>query len=326
MIATGNIGNYLNDKADQVNTYYTRDGGVTWKEIKKGPYVPEIGDHGSILVLAKTSEDVNEFTYSLDDGYTWNNCVFSDKLYAVENILVSQGWDSRKFVLYGEHQGKVIMAQLDFENSFSRGQCSEANGDFEDWSPTDLHGECVLGKQTIFRRRRQGVDCWFGEDHQHVTNSLNCSCDIHDYECDYCFDRPDVGGPCVFYCTEDAIEIFKLKLASAGACDKTTNLRQVDAGYIKVEEDTCEMLASSIIKPRGYASCNLHQKTVVDELINSPLLTMVAVIAFIVLIGSSVAFCVLRKSPGVQNNVPCCGDPTNYDSVITLTQNVDFSS
>ena len=36
-----------------MNTYLSRDGGLTWAEIKKGPYVYEFGDHGGLIVMSK---------------------------------------------------------------------------------------------------------------------------------------------------------------------------------------------------------------------------------------------------------------------------------
>ena len=36
-----------------MNTYLSRDGGLTWAEVKKGPYVYEFGDHGGLIVMAK---------------------------------------------------------------------------------------------------------------------------------------------------------------------------------------------------------------------------------------------------------------------------------
>ena len=53
MIGTGNVGYHLANKPSEVNTYMSRDGGVSWSEIKKGSHIYEIGNHGGILVMAK---------------------------------------------------------------------------------------------------------------------------------------------------------------------------------------------------------------------------------------------------------------------------------
>eukprot|EP01129_Flabellula_baltica_P012649 TRINITY_DN5735_c0_g1_i1.p1 TRINITY_DN5735_c0_g1~~TRINITY_DN5735_c0_g1_i1.p1 ORF type:complete len:770 (-),score=149.18 TRINITY_DN5735_c0_g1_i1:15-2324(-) len=329
MIASGNIGTVLSTRDDQVNTYFTRDGGITWKEIRKGSYVPEIGDHGSVLVMAKGGETTNEIVFSLNDGHTWQSCQFSDRNYRVENIRVSQGWDSRKFVMYGEHQGKVIMAQLDFEQAFSEGKCSEEAGDFENWSPTDQHGECILGRETIYRRRKEGVECWFGEEHEHVSIYRNCSCTLNDFECAPCFDRQEIGGPCVFYCTDDIEEIGKLDFDSAGECNTETGLREISDGYLLVEGDTCDLeTANSVLVPKGFISCDVKKGTFIERVLDSRWV-VVALVVFLLLIIISVGFCVLKRNTSMRNNIKrMCGieTTTNYSNVITLTGNVDFSS
>ena len=51
MIGTGNIGKYLSYRPDKINTYLSRDAGLTWFEVKKGSSIYEVGDHGAIIVL-----------------------------------------------------------------------------------------------------------------------------------------------------------------------------------------------------------------------------------------------------------------------------------
>ena len=51
IIGTGNVGSYLSNRADEINTYLSRDGGLTWFEIRKGSHIYEIGDHGGLIVL-----------------------------------------------------------------------------------------------------------------------------------------------------------------------------------------------------------------------------------------------------------------------------------
>lgn len=51
IIGTGNIGIYLND--ENLRTYISRDGGVTWSEIFDKPYIFEIAAHGSFIVAAR---------------------------------------------------------------------------------------------------------------------------------------------------------------------------------------------------------------------------------------------------------------------------------
>lgn len=56
ILAVGNVGKNLNRfNADKLNTYLSRDGGLNWIEVKKGPYIYEYGDHGGLIVMAPTS-------------------------------------------------------------------------------------------------------------------------------------------------------------------------------------------------------------------------------------------------------------------------------
>lgn len=51
MIGTGNIGQYLSDKPDEINTYISIDGGRNWDQIARGSHIYEVGDHGGIIVM-----------------------------------------------------------------------------------------------------------------------------------------------------------------------------------------------------------------------------------------------------------------------------------
>ena len=53
IIATGNVGKYLSTKRDKANTFLSLDGGLSWKEIRKGSHIYEVSDHGGLIVMAK---------------------------------------------------------------------------------------------------------------------------------------------------------------------------------------------------------------------------------------------------------------------------------
>jgi len=52
-MAVGNVGKELDKRVDRMNTYLSRDGGLTWSEVKKGSHIYEIGDHGGLIIMAK---------------------------------------------------------------------------------------------------------------------------------------------------------------------------------------------------------------------------------------------------------------------------------
>lgn len=53
-LAIGSVGTHLDEK--DLNTYLTVDGGITWKEVQKGPYLFDISDLGGLIVLAKDQD------------------------------------------------------------------------------------------------------------------------------------------------------------------------------------------------------------------------------------------------------------------------------
>lgn len=75
ILGTGNVGIYLSKNENDLNTYLSRDGGHTWfevnyywiflklnyiniiinKKIKKKSHIYEIGDHGGLILTAKSN-------------------------------------------------------------------------------------------------------------------------------------------------------------------------------------------------------------------------------------------------------------------------------
>jgi len=70
-LATGNVGSNLVSRADQFNTYISRDGGLNWFEIRKGSHIYEMGDHGAIIVMASDQRATDTILYSWDEGLSW---------------------------------------------------------------------------------------------------------------------------------------------------------------------------------------------------------------------------------------------------------------
>lgn len=72
IMGTGNVGKYLANRADQVNTYLSRDGGLTWFEVKSGSHIYEFGDHGALILMASDQEATDKLHYSWNEGISWN--------------------------------------------------------------------------------------------------------------------------------------------------------------------------------------------------------------------------------------------------------------
>lgn len=87
IVATGSVGKYLSTRPDQVNTYLSRDGGLTWYEIHKGSHIYEMSDHGGLMVMASDQESQRTIKYSWNEGLNWSVLEFADQKVEVHNII-----------------------------------------------------------------------------------------------------------------------------------------------------------------------------------------------------------------------------------------------
>ena len=106
VLANGNVGPSLLHNKESVNTYISRDAGFSWKEVKKGAYVFEIGDHGSIIVIGKDRdyEKTKEIEYSLDEGQVWHKLEVSSESFYIENIITEPNNTSTTFIVIGKSE------------------------------------------------------------------------------------------------------------------------------------------------------------------------------------------------------------------------------
>lgn len=134
IMGVGNLGKELSYTEEELNTYLSRDGGMTWHEIKKGPYIMEFGDHGSIIVIAPMFKPTRQVSYSLDYGKTWETVIISDSMVDIDNIIVEPQSISSKFIIHGHYSNsqdrKGLIVSLDF-NQLGVRQCvgSDRPGD-----------------------------------------------------------------------------------------------------------------------------------------------------------------------------------------------------
>ncbi|KAK9378557.1 uncharacterized protein V2V93DRAFT_100312 [Kockiozyma suomiensis] len=194
MIGVGNVGPQLGVYGEG-NTYLTRDAGLSWKEIKKGTYMWEFGDQGSIIVLVSSAVPTDTLLYTFDEGATWNEFKFHDEVVTVIDISTVPSDTSRNFLIqaipqqsYGD---KTLMINVDFTGT-TKTKCkidtkNAKNDDFELWTPAKTPGDesCLFGHKTEYRRKLPDHFCYIGEVvPQPHSVSANCSCTRQDYECD----------------------------------------------------------------------------------------------------------------------------------------------
>lgn len=72
------MGRRLTNNDEPKNLYISRDGGMNWRSVKPGVFIYEIGDHGSIIVIAAKNKPVKEVEFSWDEGLTWEKVQISE--------------------------------------------------------------------------------------------------------------------------------------------------------------------------------------------------------------------------------------------------------
>jgi len=183
VVAVGNVGLELSDAHDDLRTYLSRDAGLTWFEIAQESVIYELGDHGGILVWAPYTRSTTQIWYSLDEGLTVKVFTFTNESVDVANILIEEGGDGQKFILYGSQNSKKVIFGLDFTDEQPR-ICDD--DDYEIWSPSDgAHGDqhCFLGTTNLYLRRKRASECYNARNTDHLANKTYCNCTWEDYEC-----------------------------------------------------------------------------------------------------------------------------------------------
>jgi len=205
MIGVGNVGGELGNYYDG-NTFLTKDGGITWKEIKKGVFMWEYGDQGSVIVLVNGKDSTNKILYSTDQGNSWSTLQFTDKKVMVQDISTVPSDNSLRFLLFTRLPlslgDKTRIYQIDFSGLLSR-QCkldleNPDTDDFELWTPKHpfQKDNCLFGHTTQYYRKFPGKLCHVGKKLVQPFKVLkNCECTREDFECDFNYSR-DKGGVC----------------------------------------------------------------------------------------------------------------------------------
>ncbi|KAL2444568.1 Vacuolar protein sorting/targeting protein 10 [Exophiala dermatitidis] len=211
MLAVGNVGEYLARKDDEsTDTFITRDAGITWSSVKKGSYMWEYGDQGSIIVIVKESQPTKSLFYTLDEGQSWIEYEFSPKIeMQIDAITTLPSDNSLNFLLWGREIGAgarrgIFTVNVDFSGLLQRQrQCdldekNPVNDDYFLWEPKHpmQDDNCLFGHVAQYHRKRPEADCYNGKQIDHLHNiARNCSCTRQDFECDYNY-QMQADGSC----------------------------------------------------------------------------------------------------------------------------------
>lgn len=246
ILATGSVSKHLSNVPGLINTYFSRDGGLTWEEVAKGSHIYEISNHGALLVMIKDQEATNKLLYSWDQGREWHEYVFSKTSINVQNVITDPASTSQHFIVYGmsESGSQAVSVFVDFAILHqSKCQGIDAPGTthshFELWSPTDgrTSGRCLMGHTTTYVRRKQLAQCFIDRAIPPPRITSNCPCTIHDFECDAGYIRNQESGLCEI--NKESGLANKLSAAEAhNKCATQTHYR-VTKGYRRVPGNTC---------------------------------------------------------------------------------------
>ncbi|KAI9847205.1 MAG: vacuolar protein sorting/targeting protein PEP1 [Sclerophora amabilis] len=199
MMGVGNVGELLGTY-NEGDTFLTRDGGITWKSVKKGQYQWEYGDQGSIIVIVAESTEANLaptniVLYSVDEGETWNEYRFSEEEMYIEKITTVPSDVSRNFLLWGtkkKSKGRLVTINLDFSGLTDRlcdlNEEDPTEGDFYLWEPKHpaQKDNCLFGHVAQYHRKKIDSDCYTGPELERIHSiKRNCPCTRQDFECDY---------------------------------------------------------------------------------------------------------------------------------------------
>ncbi|KAJ5489553.1 Vacuolar protein sorting/targeting protein 10 [Penicillium diatomitis] len=206
IVGVGNVGPHLSSvDSDDVGTFISNDGGISWTQAKKGRYMFEFGDAGSVIVLVREAEPTKVVFYSLDEGKTWTEFQFSDTEVLILDISTVPSDTSKSFVLWvrePKSSNRFATIPIDFSGIWDR-ECTppdgkDASDDFYLWTPKHPSSDdnCVFGHIEQYHRKRPEKECWVNwrDPHVHRVESANCTCTRADFECDYNYEIQSDGS------------------------------------------------------------------------------------------------------------------------------------
>lgn len=203
MFGWGNVGPTLASQKE-ADTFMTIDGGASWRRVQKGRWSWAFGDHGGIMVLAHATAGApksKSVFYSLDQGASWKEHVFSEKEVQVLDITTLKSGSSRAFVLWGLDDGELFSMNLDF-SGFTDRLCKHDDdtreSDYYVWSAKypELPDDCLFGHKSQYLRKKPERKCYNDVRLKSLYKMENCPCVRQDYECDYNYEYVDEHGQC----------------------------------------------------------------------------------------------------------------------------------
>lgn len=262
MMGMGNVGAHLTRKSEG-HVFLTPDGGISWRAVKKGNYLWEYGDQGSIIVIVEEQVATNVVYYSRNEGETWIEYKFSEAKMNIVGISTLPSDTSRNFLLWGrdaESESKIATVNLDFTGLTDR-QCkldennaNDPKNDYFLWSPKHpLQKEnCLFGHVAQYHRKIPDRDCYNGRSlNKQIHNELKiCDCGREDFE--WYLDT-DVTEERIH--ADIILSDYNYEAAPDGSCRLVPGLEPADHSRACTDDTT----KISYFEPTGYRKIPLSQ-------------------------------------------------------------------
>ncbi|EDO15605.1 hypothetical protein Kpol_1006p1, partial [Vanderwaltozyma polyspora DSM 70294] len=230
MMVNGAVSDGGRSSWSELNTFISRDGGLTWKLAFEFQTITAFGDYGNVIVAVpydpeSDDDSQSEFYYSLDQGTTWTEYQLEKTILPMQLISTTPDGSGLTFILNGlnmdssggsrwrwnDKKETNFVYSLDFSDAFEGKACVDS--DLEKWYIAG--GNCINGAKYSFDRRKADSKCLMRKLYEDLayTEEICEKCSDDDYECSYEFVK-DSSGKCV--------ADFEL-LSLSGSCAKAKN-------------------------------------------------------------------------------------------------------
>ncbi|XP_067938207.1 sortilin-related receptor-like [Watersipora subatra] len=251
VIGSGMAG-YILSESTNPSIFLSTDAGFTWREVARGNYHYNFGDHGNLIVMVPAKKLTNTLLYSYDEGRNWTEYQFTSTSLTIYGLLTEPGSKTGNFSLWGSESGahSWVIIHLNLETIFGGQICTDS--DYKLWSPgisETKNDTCLLGEQEVVERKEPTSFCFNGRDYERISTTKICKCVRADYECDYGYilvnETEDLWNPQPsFYVNQDAIcirdyDVANISTSVPAVCPYGTTYT-VTRGYRKIPGDVCE--------------------------------------------------------------------------------------
>lgn len=198
IMAHGVVGQHLRDKTNPTRVFISDDAGRTWySSLPPGKYSYAIGDYGNLLYAVQRSVNSTDIWVSHDRGKCFQKFPLDTTGHFVLRGLVG---DFKVGSLVGlafgvptraNNTSEWIVHAIKFGSALDR-PCHKA--DYQKVAEQD----CLLGFKRVFNLTKKEAICYNEANYKYDYFEKDvCACTVHDFECDYGYEKASQGSDCV---------------------------------------------------------------------------------------------------------------------------------